>query len=117
MTGSEKIFHQLLALYPAAHRRDYGTAMEQLFRDQCRDARREGNWGLAKLWLRVLPDVLHSSIQEHIAARKEKTMNERTPRLLAGVLVPVIAFVCVFMLITGASVIITFLLPESFRST
>jgi hypothetical protein len=35
---SEKIYRRLLRAYPKAHRAEYGPAMAQLFRDQCRDA-------------------------------------------------------------------------------
>jgi hypothetical protein len=54
---SQKIFERLLLAYPKAHRAEYGPAMAQLFRDQCRDAWNESQrWGVMKLWLRVLPD-------------------------------------------------------------
>ena len=66
---SEKIYRRLLWLYPAGHRRDYGEAMAQLFRDQCRDAWQAGRGvGLVKLWLRVLPDLGKTSVIERIAA-------------------------------------------------
>src|ERR1035441_9123540 len=35
---SQNIFERLLVAYPKAHRVEYGAAMSQLFRDQCRDA-------------------------------------------------------------------------------
>lgn len=66
---SEKIYRQLLRLYPQAHRRDYAEQMTQLFRDQCRDAwRAKRSAGIFKLWLRVLPDAVKTSVIEQIAA-------------------------------------------------
>ncbi len=90
---SEKIYRQLLLLYPPAHRRDYGGLMAQLFRDQCRDAYREGrSAGLVKLWLRVLPDIGKTSLQEQIAAIKRKSImkniraiNRPTTLLIIGI--------------------------------
>ncbi len=37
VTVSVRIYERLLAIYPAGFRREYGPAMKQLFRDQCRD--------------------------------------------------------------------------------
>src|SRR5262245_52080469 len=69
---SEKIYRQLLRLYPQAHRHDYAEQMAQLFRDQCRDAwhaRRSA--GIFKLWLRVLPDIAKTSVVEQINERNQ----------------------------------------------
>jgi hypothetical protein len=66
---SEKIYGNLLRLYPQSHRRDYAEQMSQLFRDQCRDAYGKGrSAGLMKLWLRVLPDIGKTSLIEQITA-------------------------------------------------
>ena len=35
---SGRVYSKLLSLYPARHRREYGSLMAQLFRDQMRDA-------------------------------------------------------------------------------
>ena len=74
---SRRLFERLLVVYPEAHRNAYGPAMAQLFRDQCRDAwRARRGWGLAALWLRVVPDLVKSSVGEHLANLKEaKSMN------------------------------------------
>ena len=90
---SERIYRKLLLLYPPAHRRDYGGLMAQLFRDQCRDACREGrSAGLIKLWLRVLPDIGKTSSQEQIAAIERKqimknitAINHPTTWLIIGI--------------------------------
>jgi uncharacterized protein involved in exopolysaccharide biosynthesis len=96
--------------------------MNQLFRDQCRDACRSGkNWGLIRLWLQVFPDLLRTSLIEHLAAFKEKNMNERINQLHRSPATPLkvslIAFAGVFVLVLVSSVLITFILPESYRGT
>ncbi|HTI98877.1 MAG TPA: hypothetical protein VL527_08315, partial [Dongiaceae bacterium] len=59
---SAGIYARLLRCYPLSHQAEYGPVMLQLFRDQCRDAWCESpRWGLLRLWLRVLPDLLKSS--------------------------------------------------------
>jgi len=69
---SGRLFQRLLAAYPKAHRREYGQAMAQLFRDQCRDAwRASRGWGLTALWLCVIPDLVKTSVLEHISTLKE----------------------------------------------
>jgi len=90
---SERIYRKMLLLYPRTHRRDYGGLMAQLFRDQCRDAYREGrSAGLIKLWLRVLPDIGKTSLQEQIAAIERKeimknitVINNPTTWLIIGI--------------------------------
>src|SRR6185436_6086626 len=81
---SVQIYQHLLAVYPSEYRREYGPAMAQLFRDQCRDAWRVGRvWGLMGLWLRILPDLIKTSLLEHISTLKgRKTMLERISLLL-----------------------------------
>jgi hypothetical protein len=39
---SNQLYGWLLTAYPKRHREEYGPAMRQVFRDQCRDAWREG---------------------------------------------------------------------------
>jgi uncharacterized protein involved in exopolysaccharide biosynthesis len=116
---SEKLFRRLLALYPEAHRQEYGVAMTQLFRDQCRDVWLEArHWGLAKLWLRVLPDLLHSSVLEHLEnCRRRRSMFNVLRSRSAPLLSFLTAFTVVFALVFGASVPVTFILPESYCST
>lgn len=55
---SQTVYERLLLAYPQSHRAEYGAAMAQLFRDQCRDAWGESrHWGLLTLWVRILPDL------------------------------------------------------------
>ncbi len=63
---SVRIYALLLRVYPAAHHREYGAQMEQLFRDLCRDAYRlRGVVGVVRLWGRVLRDTLGAAVVEY----------------------------------------------------
>ena len=120
---SLRCYQRLLAVYPKCHRRDYGLPMAQLFRDQCRDAWRESrSWGLVALWLRVLPDLVKTSFLEHLSAMKaRKSMVEKISELTKINPSPLrtffTVFIVVFLLVFVTSALVTFLLPESFRST
>ena len=120
---SVRLFQRLLAAYPKEYRREYGPAMAQLFRDQCRDAWRHGRgWGLTGLWLRVLPDLVKTSVLEHLSTFKErKTMLERIGMLLRPQAAPWRVFIkvfgAVFLLVVATSTLITLILPESYSST
>ena len=63
-----RVYRQLLMAYPKSHRQEYGPAILQLFRDQCRDA-----WdaararGLITFWLRALADLLKTSLLERLS--------------------------------------------------
>src|SRR5215469_15114689 len=62
------LYLRLLKFYPKAHREEYGASMLQLFRDQCRDAwAARRTRGLIVCWLRVLPDLLKTSVLEHLS--------------------------------------------------
>jgi capsular polysaccharide biosynthesis protein len=120
---SVRIYQHLMAVYPWEYRREYGPAMAQLFRDQCRDAWRVGRvWGLIGLWLRILPDLMKTSLLEHISTLKgRKTMLERISALLPPQSAPrrlfFASFRVVFLLVVATTTLITFLLPESYSST
>ncbi len=120
---SGRLFQRLLAAYPQAYRREYGPPMAQLFCDQCRDSWRAGRgWSLARLWLRVLPDLVKTSVLEHLSILKErKTMLDRIGSLLLLRSAPrsvfSAVFVVVFLLVVGTSTLVTFLLPDIYAST
>jgi uncharacterized protein involved in exopolysaccharide biosynthesis len=118
---SGKVFERLLAAYPKAHREEYGAAMAQLFRDQCRDAWSESRgWGLAKLWLRVLPDVIGTSLLEHLETIKErKFMLHRIATLFRSTQSYKFftVFTAVFLLVVITATVVTFILPEAFVGT
>jgi uncharacterized protein involved in exopolysaccharide biosynthesis len=96
--------------------------MAQLFRDQSRDAWQESrHWGLAKLWLHVLPDLARASLLEQLSnLNPRKTMANKIDDLFR-VPSPMVTFfgvaIIVFLLTLSASIVITFLLPESYSST
>jgi hypothetical protein len=56
-------YRQLVKLYPAVYRRDYGEPMEQAFRDQLRDAGTVPQ----RVWLltSVTADAVHSAVKLH----------------------------------------------------
>ena len=92
-------YRRLLALYPRQHREDYGWPMEQLFRDQCRSAlREERSWGLLKLWMRVLPDLVKTSLLEHLETLKgRKSMTEKIAPIIRPPTAPWGVFAGVFI--------------------
>src|SRR5665213_558047 len=119
LTVSQKVYDWLLRAYPPTHREEYGPAMAQLFRDHCRDAWGEARgWGVAKLWLRVLPDLVKTSFIERLAALNErKSMTDKMTALMQPRTVFLKVFAVVFLLILCATVAITFIMPESYAST
>src|SRR5665213_748419 len=117
--ASQKIYERLPLAYPKSHREKYGLAMAQLFHDQCRDARNESqNWGVIKLWLRVLPDLVKTSFIERLAALNErKSMSDKLTTLIQPRTIFLKVFVVAFLIIFCTTVAVTFLLPESYAST
>ena len=61
---SEWVYRLLLILYPQEHRREYGEQMVQLFRDRLR--RDGGGFRTTIVWFRILSDLLHSALNEHL---------------------------------------------------
>ncbi len=120
---SVKIYERLLATYPAAFRREYGPAMKQLFRDQCRDAWSEARGrGLVALWLRVLPDLAKTSFVEHLSSvnQRESVFMKMfrglraDPRLRSTFMR---AFALVFIGAIVCSVLMALWLPRTYSST
>ncbi len=77
---------------------------------------------MAKLWLRVLPDLVNTSIMERLAALDErKSMTDKLAGLSSFKNPPAKVFfkvfVAVFLIVVITSVAITFVLPESYAST
>jgi hypothetical protein len=97
---SDKVYRKMLRLYPEPHRRGFGGQMAQLFRDQCRDAWAHGRYGgLAKLWLRTLPDLGKTSVIEQISQIERNNImkylnTKHTPTLLlfVGLLLALLSF-------------------------
>ena len=61
-----RIYKSLLWLYPRGHRQEYGPLMVQLFRDQCREACRQGDRRCSKLWFRTFADLGRSAFLEQL---------------------------------------------------
>ena len=83
---AEGVYRALLLVYPVDHRWEYGPLMVQSFRDRCRDVRRQkGNWGLVRLWWRVLKDTLVTAVVEHLDELEERSrrMTKRQQTLVA----------------------------------
>ncbi|HEV7924935.1 MAG TPA: hypothetical protein VGR14_06245 [Verrucomicrobiae bacterium] len=122
VTVSVKIYERLLATYPTDFRREYGPAMKQLFRDQCRDAWSAGRGrGLAVLWLRVLLDWAKTSVVQHLLNlhKKESTCMKIVRAFRADVR-PRAAFIrvfaVVFLLSVMTSTLLTILSPKQYFS-
>jgi hypothetical protein len=62
-TVSERLYAAVVALYPRRFRRDYGAALQQVFRDML-DDRDIPMW---RAWLAVLSDLPGSVLPEHLA--------------------------------------------------
>ena len=118
LAASQRIYERLLLAYPKSHREEYSPAMSQLFRDQCRDAWNESqNWGVMKLWMRVLPDLVKTSFIERLAALNErKSMSDKMTTLIQPRTIFLKVFAAVFLIILCATVAVTFLLPETYAS-
>ena len=63
---AERLYRILLSVYPAAHRREYGPLMVQLFRDLSRASyHQKGFRGLVRLWSHILADTAVAATVEH----------------------------------------------------
>ena len=120
---SQKLYQHLLAAYPRPHREEYGGAMAQLFRDQCRDAWNDHRfWGLMKVWLRTLPDLVKTSFFERCTTfNPGKFMSDKLSFFFRLRHSPSFTFwtvfIVVFLLVFSAAVVLTFILPETYAST
>lgn len=64
---SHRVYNLLLFAYPAPFRREYGPHMAQLFRDSCRDVRRQsGSAGMVVFWFLTFADLFKTALAEHI---------------------------------------------------
>jgi len=114
-----RLFRRLLVAYPKAHREEYGAAILQLFRDQCRDAWAENRArGLMGFWLHALCDLLKTSVLEHLSNinRRKSMLNlfRPSPKLL---FVFGAVFIAVFVLTVGGSIVMTLMLPKAYASS
>lgn len=65
MSLAERIYHWLLRLYPAKHRKDFQEDMLQHARDLNRDASQQGQWYVARLCISLLKDGILNAWKEH----------------------------------------------------
>ena len=69
------VYRLLLFVYPPSHRQAYGPLMHQLFRDLCYNAyNKNGYFGLARLWIRILPDLAASVTAAYLEVIEEVLM-------------------------------------------
>jgi hypothetical protein len=69
------IYRTLLIAYPARFRQEYSAHMVQVFQDCClRAVRDRGFWGMLRLWIVTLIDLVRSAIAER--AQKEIQVNK-----------------------------------------
>lgn len=72
LSALDRIYRRLLVVYPAEHRREYGSLMAQAFCDLCRDAyRRGGTLGLTRLLVHILMDLAATAAIEHLDALRK----------------------------------------------
>src|SRR5436190_13847462 len=62
----QKLFQMVLFAYPRDFRHEYGSQMEQFFRDCYRDEKTSrGHLGVGALWFRTLLDLARAAPREH----------------------------------------------------
>jgi hypothetical protein len=112
----------LLKTYPREFRREYGSQMEQTFRDLCREQRRRGERiGLLHLWANSILDLISSVIVERSGVGRvgEKEMVLRDYKLaglgIALLLAP-LYFVSASLLKYGLGISLLFDPLEAFLS-
>jgi predicted permease len=62
-TVVDRAYRTILFMFPAEFRREFGDDMAQMFRDRCREARREP-LGLVRTWLQAFVDALAHGTRE-----------------------------------------------------
>jgi hypothetical protein len=65
-----RAYRVLVRLYPRSFRQAYGTEAERVVRDLLRDERGRGPLWLPRLWVRVLGDLLATTVKERGAEMK-----------------------------------------------
>ena len=92
---SEKIYRQLLVVYPKEYRREYGELMVQLFRDRMR--RDGGGFRGLLVWMQMIFDLVAAAFKEH---KEGAEMTKRRAWIGAGLIAVLLAGV------VGASTIL-----------
>lgn len=88
-----RLYQRLLSLYPKNHRQEFGEWMAQVFRDVCLSAyHTDGQRGISQVWLRTIPDLTRTVMQEHNyeikrwLMKKDRSANGIEPRSTMGLL-------------------------------
>jgi len=111
-------YRRLLVFYPRAHREEYGVAILQLFRDQCRDAWASGgSLSLLALCPVAVLDLLKTSLWEHLATLNRSRLMLRSFR---PTIKPLPEFfllvVAVFLPVFLCGILITYMIPKTYGS-
>jgi len=108
ISSSVRVYQVLLVAYPTKFQQEYGLHMVQVFRDCClRAFQQSGTFGILKLWVITLIDLLSSALAEHL--QKEALMKkEMKPEdiYLAGwglILGGVALTICMSLALLGGS--------------
>jgi hypothetical protein len=100
---SQHVYGLLLRAYPHEFRREYGPQMRQVFRDSCRFQRQGIKFGLLRVWLTTLIDLIQTVPIEHLDKFNKETsvMNNLRRDALAVVGCVAIIAVALFTLQWG----------------
>jgi hypothetical protein len=83
---SVQLYRVLLGAYPKQFRREYGSHMEQAFKDLYTEERERGG-PISLLWIRTLSDLASTALAERIRANdKEVMMQDRRLAVIGFVL-------------------------------
>jgi hypothetical protein len=86
--ASVRVYTALLKAYPKRFRSEYGTQMQQLFRDLHKE-RRGSRSGIVLLWIRTLSDLVPTAVAQRIMShtnRREAIMQNRRYAVIGLVL-------------------------------
>ena len=67
LRAAERVFRSLLKLFPFDFRSNYGRELEQVFREQRREAREGKGLAPIRLWSRTIRGVFSTALSEHFA--------------------------------------------------
>jgi hypothetical protein len=99
MSLSKRLFQLMLFAYPREFRLEYGPEMTRLFRDCYRDTQSDGPASAARLWFRMMLDIIRTApIERWASLMKESGTMKNLKRDALGLLAFVtIIFVAVTM--------------------
>ena len=83
-SSSERVYRVLMRAYPEEVRRRYGDEMVGYFGDLCREERmNRGSKGMALLWVRTLPELLFTALEQRGALFKRNAYLPAGPERVA----------------------------------